>query len=53
MEDSRLLSNEKGTMNRSLQPPDQAAPEMEQISMERSGRAYEKKSVKNQSTVVK
>ena len=24
-------------MNRSFQPPDQAAPEMEQISMERSG----------------
>ena len=33
MEDSRLLLNEKGTMNRSFQPPDQAAPKMEQISI--------------------
>ena len=33
MEDSRLLSSEKGTMNRSFQPPDQAMPEMEQISI--------------------
>ena len=33
MEDSRLLSSEKGTMNCSFQPPDQAMPEMEQISI--------------------
>ena len=33
MEDSRLLSSEKGTMNRSFQPPDQAMPKTEQISI--------------------
>ena len=33
MEGSHLLSSEKGTMNRSFQPPDQAMPKMKQISI--------------------
>ncbi len=33
MENFRLLLNEKGTMNRSFQPPDRATSGMEQISI--------------------